>query len=306
LEVILAVKSNDVDSLITTLDVSPLSPPTPVKGGWSDTRLWRVELPDGPHILRIYARHDERIALREAEVLDYLRALDFPVARVVARGSHEEVAYLLLGWVAGQTLGEELGRGGDPRAFGEQFGRLQALLHRVEAPAELPAAVSWPSLEAYPESLLEALDRIPQRRDRLLHLDYHPLNVIVDDGQIAGLIDWTNVRRGDPRFDIARTYLILRAMPRLEVEQFEHFRPVLRSFLISWHQQYRQDMGALCDLPLFLAWAGYGMLFDLGGKSSDLLPAGARIALDRTCAFLERKIESWMRLASLEISDLKS
>ncbi len=89
-------------------------------------------------------------------------------------------------------------------------------------------------------------------------------------------------------------------MPRLEVQQFEHFRPILRSFLIGWHQKYRQEMGALSDLPLFLAWAGYGMLFDLGGKSSDLLPAGARIALDRTGAFLERKIGSWMKLAGLE------
>ncbi len=108
LEVIPALAGNDVDSLIAALDLSPLSLPTPVKGGWSDTRLWRVELPGGPHLLRVYARHDELIALREAAVLDYLRAFDFPVARVVARGSNGMSRTCCLVGSPGRRLGRSL------------------------------------------------------------------------------------------------------------------------------------------------------------------------------------------------------
>jgi aminoglycoside phosphotransferase (APT) family kinase protein len=44
--------------------------------------------------------------------------------------------------------------------------------------------------------------------DRLLHLDLHPLNVMMSSrGPIV--IDWTNAARGDPLTDVALTYVLL-------------------------------------------------------------------------------------------------
>ena len=44
--------------------------------------------------------------------------------------------------------------------------------------------------------------------DRVLHLDLHPMNVMMTErGPVV--IDWTNAARGDPLTDVAVTYVIL-------------------------------------------------------------------------------------------------
>src|SRR3954462_5501389 len=49
---------------------------------------------------------------------------------------------------------------------------------------------------------------------RLLHLDLHPFNVLVDeDGEPTGVIDWANAAGGDPELDRARTWSILTLDP---------------------------------------------------------------------------------------------
>jgi aminoglycoside phosphotransferase (APT) family kinase protein len=46
--------------------------------------------------------------------------------------------------------------------------------------------------------------------DRLLHLDLHPLNVMVTKrGPVV--IDWPNARRGDPNVDVALTWALMAA-----------------------------------------------------------------------------------------------
>jgi len=46
--------------------------------------------------------------------------------------------------------------------------------------------------------------------DRLLHLDLHPLNVLLSSrGPVV--IDWTNARRGNPPVDVAATWVLLAA-----------------------------------------------------------------------------------------------
>jgi aminoglycoside phosphotransferase (APT) family kinase protein len=42
----------------------------------------------------------------------------------------------------------------------------------------------------------------------LLHLDFHPLNVMLSsDGPVV--LDWTNAARGDPLVDVAATWVLL-------------------------------------------------------------------------------------------------
>ncbi|SDT46750.1 aminoglycoside phosphotransferase family protein [Microlunatus soli] len=44
-------------------------------------------------------------------------------------------------------------------------------------------------------------DAPPEHGDDLVHLDFHPANVLVDDaGRISGLVDWDGIGRGDRRF----------------------------------------------------------------------------------------------------------
>jgi aminoglycoside phosphotransferase (APT) family kinase protein len=71
--------------------------------------------------------------------------------------------------------------------------RLLADLHRQLAAVKAP------------EGLAEA-EGCPG--DRLLHLDLHPLNVILTD-RGPRVIDWTTARRGAPGADVANTWLLV-------------------------------------------------------------------------------------------------
>jgi aminoglycoside phosphotransferase (APT) family kinase protein len=43
----------------------------------------------------------------------------------------------------------------------------------------------------------------------VLHMDYHPLNVLVNGGHISGVIDWVSAEGGDRHLDVAMTSTIL-------------------------------------------------------------------------------------------------
>jgi aminoglycoside phosphotransferase (APT) family kinase protein len=51
------------------------------------------------------------------------------------------------------------------------------------------------------------LHEIPFESERLLHMDFHPDNVLLSpSGPVV--IDWTNARRGTPALDVAMTWVI--------------------------------------------------------------------------------------------------
>ena len=49
--------------------------------------------------------------------------------------------------------------------------------------------------------------RIPFEDERLLHLDFHPDNVLLS-GRGPVVIDWANARAGEPALDVAMTWVI--------------------------------------------------------------------------------------------------
>ncbi|HET9727842.1 MAG TPA: phosphotransferase [Acidimicrobiia bacterium] len=60
------------------------------------------------------------------------------------------------------------------------------------------------------------LERALGKGDRLLHLDLHPLNVLMSPTRGPVVIDWPNASRGDPQLDVAMTYALL-TCPRIPV-----------------------------------------------------------------------------------------
>ncbi len=99
-------------------------------------------------------------------------------------------------------------------------GRLHAELHEVVAPEGLPNLkegleehIKWhvENSDLVPPEMAEfALDILPALPDgdRLCHGDFHPGNIIkTDDGNV--IIDWSNVSKGDPAADYARSVLML-------------------------------------------------------------------------------------------------
>jgi aminoglycoside phosphotransferase (APT) family kinase protein len=113
------------------------------------------------------------------------------------------------------------------------------------------------------ERLARAASRTSQA---LLHLDYHPLNVMTENGALTAVLDWANAAVGDPRADVARTVSLLRLAP-LPPGDASLVSAALRLILESaWRVGYGRIAGRHADMPLFYAWAGSVMQRDLQPK----------------------------------------
>jgi aminoglycoside phosphotransferase (APT) family kinase protein len=257
-----------------------------VSGG-RHTAIFRVELGGELHALRVFRSGEDGVARREAQVMRAAGEGGVPVPRVCAEGTWLDRAALLLSWCPGRPMAEELAaRPWRAWPLGVLFGRCQAAIHARPSPEALRAArrewTDWagPGEEALAARLRE---RAP-REDSLVHLDYHPLNVMTDGERITGVLDWTNARAGDPRADYARTLTILRldsgtANPVMLA--------ALRAFEAGWRRGYWRIAGRPSGMAPYYAWAGVVMLRDRGPRSDR--PGGMTAReLGRVRAWTER------------------
>lgn len=128
-------------------------------------------------------------------------------------------------WFPGDTWAEAAVD--DTRATAVSLGRFVASLG-VVAPAEAPSnpyrggplSDRDPALRDRLASLDDAVDgtaitRVweaalaapPARDRRWLHGDLHPANIVVEEGQIAAVIDWVDLSAGDRAYDLAAAWM---------------------------------------------------------------------------------------------------
>ncbi|HEV2369639.1 MAG TPA: phosphotransferase [Acidimicrobiales bacterium] len=126
----------------------------------------------------------------EARIMDYVRAQGYPVPAV------EEVSPDGLDMVMQRIDGIDMVAAMTKRPWtipkqGRVLADLHQRLHGLAAPDWLP-------------------DAPVGRGDRLVHLDLHPLNVMVGP-QGPVVIDWTGASRGDPAVDVAIAWVLMAA-----------------------------------------------------------------------------------------------
>lgn len=285
----------DPFEVLAALGVADARTAERVRGGF-DLLIWRVERPGGAFALRLFRPGQEQTCRKEQLVMDAAAAAGLPVPGVCAAGEWRGRPALLLEWCPGEVLVQALQRA--PHQFwrlGLAFGRTQAQLHTVAPPAPLlDDADGWLRWSGDGEEALQRrLRSLAQGRPALLHLDYHPLNVLAAEGRISAVLDWSNARAGDPRADVARTHSILLAEPmgrRLPL--------VLRLgryvLAFAWQAGYRRAAGPPQEMAAFYAWAGAVMQRDLAhrvGKPGGPTPEGM--------AGLRRWTERWKRRAGV-------
>jgi serine/threonine protein kinase len=156
---------------------------------------------------------DGRSIAHEASTMRYVAEHGYPVPRIeeVRAGGTE----IVMERIDGPIMMDAMVR--PPWKLGDHLRLLADLhdrLHRIPGP--------------------EWLTAMPDGGDRLLHLDLHPLNVIMSPkGPVV--IDWPNARRGDPMADVAVTYALIACghipLPRPIASTLNAVRtPVLRRF----------------------------------------------------------------------------
>jgi aminoglycoside phosphotransferase (APT) family kinase protein len=128
----------------------------------------------------------------EAKVMDYVRGQGYPVPAVDHLS--DDGTDLIMERIDGPSMVEFLGR--KPwllRTHGRVLGDLHRRLHQIPGP-------DWLDPVQVPGGAGESL----------VHLDLHPLNVIVGpSGPVV--IDWTNARRGAGAVDVAINWVLMSA-----------------------------------------------------------------------------------------------
>ncbi len=163
------------------------------------------DLGDGK-VLRRY--RSDQDAGPEADLMRFLADRGYPVPHVHDASGPD----LVMDLVPGPTMLEIMAR--RPwmlPACVRVLAEFQRRLNVIEAPA-------W----------LGSDDRIPLGNS-VLHLDLHPMNVIMSrHGPVV--IDWTNARRGDGEFDGAMTYVLAAGLDRQSLMERAGVPVMLRLF----------------------------------------------------------------------------
>ncbi|MEP3421629.1 MAG: phosphotransferase [Erythrobacter sp.] len=197
---------------------------SPLTGGVSaDATLIDIENVDRSQIRLVLrehgSNHNGHGAALEYQLLDSLHALGFAVPKPFGFGDGEgvengvsQLPYVVLEYIEGSTT----------IPSSEIEARITIAAEKLVAIHEV-ATVSLPELPPRFDPVPELLDFLPddaeweglrsllsQMRSAalsgkgvLLHGDFWPANIVWNDGQIVGVIDWEDAAIGDPLSDVA-------------------------------------------------------------------------------------------------------
>lgn len=256
-------------------------PLTRLSGGF-DTQIFAFRLSEaprmtGPLILRVLSpHHDPRRALRERATQNTLAGLGFPAPRVFLASADPAIlggAFLVMERRPGRPL-LDAQRLGIARILADTQLQLHALDATIlldalerEAPgashlltvdgqlAQFQARIARRHLDGLEAALRWLSRRRPEPRDAgaICHGDFHPLNLLVEGGQVTAVLDWPNVLVADPACDVAATRVILELTPlqvlrisgprRWAAQAFIRF--VLARYLASYRRRRPLDPAAL-------------------------------------------------------------
>jgi aminoglycoside phosphotransferase (APT) family kinase protein len=227
--------------------------------GW-DSHAWI----DGPWIHRSPRRAEVRPRLlAEARLLPWL-APQLPLPVPVPETTEDGVRHLML---PGSPLED------GSTALGRDLGAFVKALHAVD-PADAVAHGALDAETAFAEKATflaecrarvvpllpaeyrtraqELLDRVVAVRTTLVHCDFGPEHILVTDGRITGIIDWTDAVIGDPALDLCWLLNDAPAEVRDAVTETYEPTPELRERSLDWCRLgpwYGVHRGLLLDLP---------------------------------------------------------
>ncbi len=163
-----------------------MKPPGPLLASGRDADIF--EYGPGLVLRRSRAAHSME---REARIMTYLHDQGYPVPAV--EEVSEDGTELVMERIEGRTMVEAIGAAPwTLRRQARTLAELHNALHEITPPDFLPPSpVGGPG-------------------ERVLHLDLHPLNVMIGP-KGAVVIDWTNAVVGDPLVDVGLAWVLMGA-----------------------------------------------------------------------------------------------
>ncbi len=233
--------------------------------GGSEAPVHRMTAAGG-RVLALRARPPEHAEAIKREAANAQLAASLGVApRVLSVYCGPEVACLLTEWVPGQPLADVLAA--EPERvpeWGRAMGRFLASVHQAaKGHGGLDTLdAGWARPHSDEES--RRLEKLPPCDvPTLVHLDFHPLNVVASGGGVAAAVDWMNAGAGDSRLDVARTAACMTLDGPNYDAAWERWIPPL---LAGFADGYEKASQALVDMAPFMRWAAEATLRDLRPK----------------------------------------
>ena len=215
-------------------------PPSRMRGG-SQAQIYRFGLSGAPPdlartlVLCLYPRgYGTLRVVKESLVQNGLARLSYPAPRVHATCTDRSIlggAFLIMEFRPGDLLLRT-----PPETMPGMLAETHAALHRIDPRpvVESLRAQGWRASRYRFEGELTVLRERTERYSRLrpvvdwlsanrppepeplsiCHGDFHPLNILVRDGEVTGVLDWFDAVVGDPALDIACTTLLIRVFGR--------------------------------------------------------------------------------------------
>src|SRR5262249_37119768 len=140
----------------------------------------------------------------------------------------------------------------------------------------------------------------------IVHLDFHPLNLICGDGGLMTVLDWTEVDVGDPHADVASTRMLMDCVPLeqptlLQKTAYWIGRGMLRRrYLRAYRRIIALDRRTLA---YYRAWAAlrrlccYGRWLEAGPGSTGAKPSSVNNLSPALFDTLGRYFEKWTGVA---------
>ena len=242
----------------------------------SDTRVWRVSQDGRDLAIRVF-RPDQKTVMRaELQAMEIAFEHGIPVPRTITSGTIDGThPVMAIEWMQGEIVGDSLV--GDPDSaekLGIASGQVLARLHEIPTPSGARSGHltgSWIERAVRDDSELRALlENVQVPELRLLHLDYHPFNLLASNGSVSGIIDWTNAAIGDPRADIARSTSTMELLAPMYVGRVPERIAACQQFARGLLEGYQARRGSLENMAPFHAWAGNLIMTDLRPKLQSL------------------------------------
>jgi aminoglycoside phosphotransferase (APT) family kinase protein len=234
--------------------------------GGMDTLIWRVDTWYGRYALRLFRPDQQHQCMNEVRAMRIAGGLGVPVPAVTAHGMWGDRPAMVMQWCYGRTVLDEVSAHPELiEPIGASMGRLQARMHAVSAPQEFREDhAAWLNMAGSNEAELRKRLRDGGLHDgHLLHLDFHPLNVLCVGREATVVLDWANMRVGDARADVARTRSIFRLVSRPPTASSPGFDAARMALERAWVDGYIQAAGPLPDMTLFDIWAGVVFIRDM-------------------------------------------
>jgi aminoglycoside phosphotransferase (APT) family kinase protein len=289
-------------------DLRYREPPATIPHGW-ETHVFCFQLQSHqplpssyrrPLVARGYCSPNALTRIRQEFAWQlYLAAQGYPVAHplfVEEGGTIFGGPFMLMRRAAGETLLDVLLHQFPSIWWAPaRMAEVHARLHRLAVPdfaagrapfLERSLAGMETTIAEYDlRGLAPGLDWLKAHRPRqprsesILHLDFHPVNLIFDGRRCRAVLDWSEADVGDRHADVAKTLVLIESAP-VELERIIDKVATLvgKSLLEHWYVQAYRKLLPLDEqrLRYYVAWAAFGRLCAWGRwlRASPLVTGG--------------------------------